>query len=237
MKVTREKKLTPIPTRILAMADIHGRVAMIERAGDMIRRSDLVIIAGDITHTGKIAEAREVIALIESFNRNILAVHGNWDEPAMGDFLREKGIGIHADGRIFNGIGFFGLGGSSPTPIPTRTVYRELEIVELLHKGIAAVANAPVRVLISHAPPRGLRDRTFLYLRGGSKSVRSFIETNRVDLVVCGHIHEAGGVERFGDTVIANTGAFKKGSYIEIEIEMGRDGGIQCAMGQLDTDR
>lgn len=231
MKPSKGEKPAPGPTRILAMADIHGNMSMIERVGDGIRHADFVIVAGDITHTGRTAEAREVIALIESFNRNIIAVHGNWDEPAVGDFLREKGIGIHADGRIIGGIGFFGLGGSSPTPIPTRTIYREPEILEMLRKGVAAVANAPVKVLVSHAPPRGLRDRTFLYLRGGSKSVRGFIEQNRVDLCVCGHIHEAGGVERFGDSIIVNTGAFKKGSYVNIEIA--RDGGISCGMEKV----
>jgi Icc-related predicted phosphoesterase len=219
-------------TRIVAMADIHGNMRMIERAAGIIRGADLVIIAGDITHTGRVAEAGEVIALVESFNRNILAVHGNWDEPAVEGRLRETGIGLHASGRIINGIGFFGLGGSSPTPIPTRTVYREDEIPGLLRSGAAEIEGASTRVLISHGPPRGLRDRTFLYLRGGSKSLRAYIESERVDLCVCGHIHEAGGIERFRDTVVANTGAFKKGSYTAIEIRA--DGTIACEMGRLD---
>lgn len=216
----------------MAMADIHGTMGMIERAADLIRGADLVIIAGDITHTGRVAEAREVIALVESFNRSILAVHGNWDEPAVEAYLRGAGIGLHASGRIVNGIGFFGLGGSSPTPIPTRTVYRENEIPGLLRRGAAEIAGTATRVLVSHAPPRGLRDRTFLYLRGGSKSLRAYIEREHVDLCVCGHIHEAGGIERFEDTVVANTGAFKKGSYTAIEIQA--DGKITCEMGRLD---
>ncbi len=126
-------------TRIVAMADIHGNMKMIERAAGIIRGADLVIIAGDITHTGRVAEAGEVIALVESFNRNILAVHGNWDEPAVEDRLRAAGIGLHAAGRIINGIGFFGLGGSSPPPIPTRTIYREDEIPGLLRSGAAEI--------------------------------------------------------------------------------------------------
>ena len=52
-------------------------------------------------------------------------------------------------------------------------------------------------VLISHAPPRGIRDRSFLGLRGGSHSVKAFLEEHPVSLCLCGHIHEAAGIERF----------------------------------------
>lgn len=229
MKKSGAKKA--LPTRIMAIADIHGNMEMIERAGDIIREADILIVAGDITHTGRVSEARNIIGLLESYNKNILAVHGNWDEPAVEAYLREKGIGLHARGLVINGIGFFGLGGSSPTPIPMRSIYREDEIPELLQKGFPETAGAALRVLISHAPPRGIRDKTFLYLRGGSRALRSFIEMERVDLCVCGHIHEARGVERFNDTLVVNAGAFKQGSYALIEIQS--DGKISCGMERL----
>ena len=65
-----------------------------------------------------------------------------------------------------------------------------------------------------------------------SKAIRLFIESERVDLCICGHIHEAFGAERSNDTLVVNSGAFKKGSYALIEIQS--DGRISCRMEKLD---
>ena len=120
---------------------------------------------------------------------------------------------------MIEGIGFFGLGGSSPTPIHTATEYTEEEIALTLQTGFEQVRKATQSVLISHVPPRGVRDRSFVFgLRGGSHSVKAFLEVNPVTLCLCGHIHEAAGIERFCDTLVANSGSFKKGHYLTIEI-------------------
>jgi len=206
------------PMKILAIADIHGKTAMIERAGELIRHCDLLLIAGDITRSGTVSEAAEVIAAVEKFNSSILAVHGNWDSPEVGDFLAEKGYGLHGTGRTIGGIGFFGLGGSSPTPMHTRCEYTEDRIAVILDGAYRAVESARTRVLLSHAPPRGVRDRTFLFLRGGSTALRAFLESHEVDLCVCGHIHEAGGIETLGEAIVANPGSFKSGKYISAEL-------------------
>jgi len=203
---------------IFVMSDIHGAGRSIERASELIARTDLVLIAGDITCYKGRGEAEELIAAIEKRNSRILAVHGNWDRIEVKDFLEEKSYGLHARGKIINGIGFFGLGGSSPTPMKTATEYSEEEILRFLDRGYATVRNAGKIILLSHCPPQGVRDRTHLGLPGGSRSVRTFLETHPVDLCLCGHIHEAGGIESFHGTVVANGGTFKRGSYLNVEI-------------------
>ena len=204
--------------KLFAVSDIHGATKPIERAAALIRESDLVVIAGDLTHTRTRAEAVDVIACLEQFSNRILAVHGNWDKIEVNDFLEEKGYSLHGKGRVLEGIGFFGLGGSSPTPIKTATTYTEEEIDEILRAGYEQVQEASQAVLISHAPPRGVRDRSFIGLRGGSRSVKAFLERHLVSLCLCGHIHEAHGIERFQNTIVANSGSFKKGRYMSIEI-------------------
>jgi len=204
--------------KILAIADIHGKTAMIERAGELIQGCDLILIAGDITRSGTVNEAAEVIGAVEKFTTSILAVHGNWDSPGVSDFLAEKGYGLHGIGRTIGGIGFFGLGGSSPTPIHTRCEYTEDQIADFLDGAYRTAGNARTRVLLSHVPPRGVRDRTFLFLRGGSTALRAFLESHEVDLCVCGHIHEAGGIETLGEVIVANPGSFKSGKYISAEL-------------------
>lgn len=215
--------------KIFTISDIHGALDMLERAAGLIRSADLVVMAGDLTSHGKTEEARALIESVERRSARVLAVHGNWDSAEITALLDERGCGIHAAGRIMDGIGFFGCGGSSPTPMHTRVEYDEDEITRILNKGYERVKGAEKVVLISHTPPRHTRDRTFLGLHGGSASVRSFIEMNRVDLCLCGHIHEAGGLERLGGTLIANPGSFKRGKYIDIAI----NGGITARRGRL----
>ena len=207
--------------KLFAISDIHGATKPIDKAAPLIREADWVVIAGDITRTKTRTEAADVIACLEQYSTRILAVHGNWDRLEVKDLLEEKGYSLHGKGRMLDGIGFFGMGGSSPTPLKTATEYTEKEIALTLQKGYEQVREASPTVLISHVPPRGVRDRSFLGLRGGSHSVKSFLEINPVNLCLCGHIHEAAGIERFCSTLVANSGSFKKGHYLSIEI--GRD--------------
>ena len=217
--------------KLFAISDIHGATKPIEKAATLIREADWVVIAGDITSTRTRAEATDVIACVEQYSTRILAIHGNWDRMEVKDFLEEKGYSLHGKGRVRDGIGFFGLGGSSPTPIHTASEYTEKEIAIILQTGYQQVQDASQTVLISHVPPRGVRDRSFIFgLRGGSHSVKAFLEVNPVTLCLCGHIHEAAGIERFCDTLVANSGSFKKGHYLTIEI--GQD--IVAKRGRVD---
>jgi len=205
--------------KLFSISDIHGATKPIERAATLIREADWVVIAGDITSARTRAEAADVISCVEQYSTRILAVHGNWDRLEVKDFLEEKGYSLHGKGRMIEGIGFFGLGGSSPTPLKTATEYTEKEIALTLQKGYEQIREASQTVLISHVPPRGVRDRSIIFgLRGGSHSVKAFLEINPITLCLCGHIHEAAGIERFCNTLVANSGSFKKCHYLTIEI-------------------
>ena len=109
--------------RLFAISDIHGATKPIDESAPLIRKADWVVIAGDITRTKTRAEAADVIACLEQYSTRILAVHGNWDRVEVKDYLEEKGYSLHGKGRILEGIGFFGIGGSSPTPLNTATEY------------------------------------------------------------------------------------------------------------------
>lgn len=205
--------------RLFAVSDIHGATEPLDAAAPLLTAADWVVIAGDITRGKTRAEAAAIIACVERYSNRILAVHGNWDRMEVKDFLEEKGYSLHATGRVLDGVGFFGLGGSSPTPMKTATEYTEEEIGVFLQRGYEQVRQASRTVLISHVPPRGVRDRSFIGLRGGSRSLAAFLAANPVSLCLCGHIHEAAGIERFHDTLVANAGSFKKGCYLSVEID------------------
>ena len=204
--------------KILAISDIHGEKRFFKSAAGLMESVDIVAISGDITSTGKREEAEEIVSIIENYNKNILAVHGNWDKLEILDFFVEKGYNLHADGKIINNIGFFGTGGSNKTPMNTYTEYNEEDLFEFLESGYEKVKSAEKIVMVSHVPPKNTRDRTFLGLRGGSTIIREFCINNNVDLGIVGHIHEASGFVDLNSTVIVNPGPFRKGKCSVIDL-------------------
>ncbi|MBP7582825.1 MAG: metallophosphoesterase family protein [Spirochaetes bacterium] len=208
--------------KILVLSDIHGAMEKVRAASDLIAGADLVVIAGDITRKGGRGEAEELLGLVEARNRKILAVHGNMDRDEVRALLEERGYGVHGAGRVVGGTGFFGVGGSNITPVHTRSEYDEETIMELLEKGYDTVRGAREKVLVSHTPPKGICDRTFLFIRAGSVSVRDFLAAHDdVRLCLCGHIHEAAGWRFEGNACVANAGAFKRGRYLEVDFGAG----------------
>jgi hypothetical protein len=204
--------------RIFAISDIHGSLAALNEASEEITNSDLVIISGDITEYGSKKEAADILDKIEQYNKNILAVHGNIDKYEVFELLEERGYSLHGTCRVVGDVAFFGVGGSSPTPMKTPTEYSEEKIMELLHSGYSSVNGETRKVLVSHTPPKGTRDRTYFGIKGGSKSIKNFLKKYKIDLCLTGHIHEARGVSRFGGSIVANSGCFKKGKYLAVEI-------------------
>lgn len=204
--------------RIFACSDIHGEVRFIDAAHDAIRAADLFIITGDFARRNERHPAAVILKHIEAVTKSVLVVHGNWDEPDFVKTLAERGYSLHAQGKIVDDIGFFGVGGSIPTPMHSPSEYSEEDIQRFLELGYAGVQNARWKVLLTHVPPRGVRDRTIFGLHAGSTAVRHFIETHPVDLCLTGHIHEAAGAATLNDCQVVNLGSFKKGRYAIIDI-------------------
>jgi uncharacterized protein len=204
--------------KLFVISDIHGDAKYFAAAAGLIGTADCVVISGDIAKNGDPRSAEEVLSLVEQFSSNIVAVHGNWDRDDVRDLLDERGYGVHGKGFVREGVGFFGVGGSSQTPMNTASEYSEEEIAGFLQDGYRDVDGTARTVLVSHVPPRRVRDRTFLGLRGGSRAVREFLENNRVDLCLTGHIHEAFGFENLSGCTVVNSGSFKKGRYSLVEI-------------------
>jgi Icc-related predicted phosphoesterase len=205
--------------KIFAISDIHSAVKPFEKVSELIKNSDLVTISGDLSGWGSLDECINVLNTLSKINSNIIAVHGNMDSDKIIQYLDEKQISIHSRGIIRDSIGFFGVGGSNITPMNTPTEYSEDEIDKFLHDGYKMVKNADKIVLISHSPPRGANDKLFFGKRVGSVCIKNFLENNRVDICLAGHIHEAVGCEYIKNTPVVNPGSFKKGKYAIISIK------------------
>ncbi|MEO0136860.1 MAG: metallophosphoesterase [candidate division WOR-3 bacterium] len=194
--------------KILAISDIHGRINYEKEVIELLGMVDLIVISGDITNFGGKKEALTVLDNLRQFNPNILGVPGNCDQFEVLDLLRDEGINLHGETKEFNGLIFFGIGGSGYTPFQTPQEYSDEEITKILsnHRN-----KGGRQIFVSHAPPFNTHvDKTMMGMHVGSKLIRDFIEKNQFELGLCGHIHEARGMDKLGSTVIVNPGPFPK---------------------------
>ncbi len=71
-------------------------------------------------------------------------------------------------------------------------------------------------IVLSHAPPYGILDKTKSGKHVGSKILLKAIKKHQPKLVLCGHIHEAKGKAKIGKTQVINLGCC--GDYEIIEV-------------------
>jgi Icc-related predicted phosphoesterase len=202
--------------RIIGFGDIHMNPGAVENIPG-IRSADCIIITGDITNFGARKDAAAVLDRLHSINGNILGVAGNLDQPDVAVYLEERGISLHGTGRILEGLGIMGLGGSNYTPFQTPYEFSEQELASFLVSGFARLGEVRDFILVSHTPP--LQTRADRLLNGnhvGSSAVRSFIEEKQPCLCLTGHIHESRGEDHIGRTLVLNPGMIKEGGYVEV---------------------
>ena len=64
--------------KIIAFGDIHFKIEKFKQIPG-VDNADIVIVTGDLTNFGGIAEAETIIKTITEINGNLYAVHGNLD--------------------------------------------------------------------------------------------------------------------------------------------------------------
>ena len=101
---------------LIGLSDIHGHTTMIDKISADLAEADIVLVVGDITNFGGAAAARQVIVKIRRYARTLLALSGNCDYKEVDDYLEQEAINLHGKGRVADGMGFVGLGGSLITP-------------------------------------------------------------------------------------------------------------------------
>lgn len=203
--------------KIIHFTDFHGRKL---KNPDLLQAVDLVLISGDITDFGGEREAREVLEPFLDKNFLTLAVPGNCDNKDVNNYLAKNGMNIFGKIKEYREAIIGGLGGGNPSPFYTPQEYPENTIKEFTEK-IKNLGDKgkKISILVTHTPPYNTKvDKVFLGKHIGSKIVRRFIEEKKLDLVLTGHIHEAKGVDKIGNTIIINPGPAPK-HYAVIEID------------------
>lgn len=203
----------------VGIGDIHEQIDLIKNVGEFAA-AQAVLIAGDITNIGNRKTAHRVLKTIEAINPHIYAQIGNMDTEEVHALLTEKQINIHASSVMLgHGVGLLGLGYSTPTPFHTPSEVSETQLASWLDQAYGKLPSCEHLVLMSHMPPHGTKtDVLYSGQSVGSKAVRDFIESRRPAICLCGHIHEAKGVDAIGDTQIINPGVFARGGYAVIRL-------------------
>ena len=212
----------------IALGDIHEDVARLADIPEW-QDADGVIVTGDMTVAGGVKQAERGLHAIEQFNPHVMAQIGNMDRAEVTDWLVEKGWNLHTEVReLAPDVAIFGVGASTFTPFGTPSEFPESHFAAWLDDGWKKARNWRKTVLISHNPPKDtVCDVVGDNVHVGSTALREFIEENQPDICICGHIHEAKGIDRIGRTVIVNPGNFGAGGYVV----------LRCNSGKLSAER
>ncbi len=198
--------------RILQMSDLHGSQRALRDSRSLIEEHepDLFLVTGDITNFGPVDYARK---LFEGLKVKALGIPGNCDPVEIVPLMESMGVNLHGRKEEFGDHTFVGLGGSSPTPFHTPFEVPEDDLLRAL-RGLM-VRDA---ILATHSPPKGHVDELPWSGHVGSEAVRQVVDEFEPRLVLCGHIHEARGVEE-GKVTYVNPGPASSGYAALIDVE------------------
>ena len=207
--------------KILATADFHGSAEAFRKTALKARQNqaNVVVVCGDITHFGSVQQAQQLLFHLRDVQASVFFVPGNCDAPGLAGERTETAECIHGKCKRVDGVNFLGVGGSSPSPFNTPFELTEIEIARVLEQGFNDCHTGSKTVLVTHSPPRNTKvDLTFTAEHVGSSSVRSFIENTKPVLTICGHIHEASGIDRIDNSIIVNPGPAAHGYLALIDL-------------------
>ncbi|MBN1234427.1 MAG: metallophosphoesterase family protein [Methanotrichaceae archaeon] len=211
------------PFRILGLADLHDRIEMLDRLKEI--DADLIVFCGDLHNAGPRETALPAAYALAKLGPPVLIVPGNMDHrDVVPDLWKEAGLQmLHRSSFRLADLGFLGMGGmvaKDPRRLgdPARYYHRDEEVYETLARSYQDIAEARIKIVVVHQPPRDAQDTLYNGERSGSVSLCRFVEEYHPALLLCGHIHEARGECRIGSTRIVNVGELRQGFASIIEI-------------------
>ncbi len=184
--------------RIAAASDLHGTYRDVA-----MPPADVLIIAGDVTRDGRLDEVADFGAWLRTLPHAVKIVIGGNHDRAMEAHeadtrrLLAPAIYLRDEACVVGGIRFYG----SPW-IRTYTGAFNADPAQLREKWSAIPADTDV--LVTHMPPRMLRDVGSDGRNHGESGLLARVAGLRLRAHVFGHIHESHGRVRGGATDFAN---------------------------------
>ena len=217
--------------KLLVISDLHAHNDVLDKMDSLFEQADAVIFGGDFAECFKPETGKDALEKLCSKHENIFAVLGNCDNEDFLEELEAQDVSVEKSLAFHDGLAFAGSGGGTYFTGKTefeRTEDECLSDFDIVKNSVEQTGDASLwqsLILISHNPPVGDKIDSFDgEHHAGSQKFTDFIKENKPLAVVCGHIHEGTGIEKFGDTVVINPGSLgEAGSYVWLEVE--KDGG------------
>lgn len=196
--------------KIFTAGDFHGDRSIAQKlAADAVTHdADLILLNGDIVDEHQTEGA---VGPFMATKKKVFLVPGNHDSIAT-DFLSERYNAPNLHGRyvIYNDIGIIGCSAVNCG----LNQLSEDEIYDMLKASVTKMKSTKKTVFLSHVHPAGSKMEKFSHFVQGSTGLRRAIDAFQPDLVICGHVHEAEGIEeKIGKTTVVNVG--KSGRLLE----------------------
>jgi Icc-related predicted phosphoesterase len=204
--------------RLYAASDFHGKYRYGEtiKAGIRRSRADAVVLAGDILNYRR---NPDLLRFLDDLSVPVFLVRGNSDPAFLERWAAQSRNvrSLHLNPVVLDGVGLVGLSGTLPLPFHSRVGWHEPRMLRRL----APLVQAGM-IVVAHPPPRGCRDRVLGRWPAGSRGMSRLLRQTAPAVMVCGHIHEAAGVDRWGDTLVVNCALGPEWRGARIVIEDGR---------------
>ncbi len=191
--------------KILATADIHGDLKLVDKLIKKSKDADVIVLAGDLTWAEN--DLKGIVGPLKKEGKPVILIPGNHETLASVDYLQElykPGVyNLHARGLKIGDVGFIACGSGNIGLFQLT----EEEVEDSLDKALREVGKCKKLILVTHTPPYDTALDNLGWTKAGSQAIRKFIEKYQPDLCVCGHIHETAGlVDQIGKTKIINVG-------------------------------
>ena len=195
--------------KILAFTDLHLSSIAFKKIKEKVKKQkpDLLICAGDITIFEHGLEF--ILNKLNKIKKKILIIHGNHETYTVLRKLCKKYknlIFIHKKYYKQDNHIFFCYGGSVFALIEPRFYKTGEKFQKVIRK------NKDKKIIfITHAPPYGTKLDLIVGSHCGNKTFRNFVSRNKIDLYICGHLHENfGKKDHIKRTHILNPGPYGK---------------------------
>ena len=182
--------------KILAFSDLHRDKEAARLIVAASAEADVVIGAGDFaTRREGLADTLDVL---HGCSAPMIFVHGNHDDA---DEIARACDGwrhwhyLQGNAVAIGGQVFYGLGGE----IPARNAHAWNTSMSEEDAGVLLQDCPPSAVMVTHTPPFGVADAQKDGTHEGSVATRDAIVDWHPKLVLCGHIHNAWGVQGMVD--------------------------------------
>ena len=211
--MTKEKEKSK-KFKILAVSDIHGDTTLHKKIVDSAQKEDvnLVVIAGDFTEEDECPKG--FIQAFKDIGKEVMFVPGNHESEVTSSFLEEfYGIkNLHGFSVNYDGFSLMGCGGAN---IGLNQISEE-DLFAQLEKANKYVKKGNRKIMVTHVHPSESKIEQFTRFFPGSTGVTKAIYEFQPDILICGHVHEAGGIEeKMGKTRVINVSRTPK--IIEID--------------------